>query len=59
MEDIVSNARRKLNAASIRGVLLVAGLIAAIAQSWLVFAVVAVVLIITASHAGDLRGKRQ
>ena len=55
----MSNARRKLNAASIHGVLLVAGLIAAIAQSWLVFGLVAVVLIITASHAGDLRGKRR
>lgn len=55
----MTNARRKLNAASIHGVLLVAGLIAAISGSWTIFGVLAVVLTLSAIHAGDVRLKGQ
>jgi hypothetical protein len=51
----MTNARRKLNAASFHGVLLVAGLIAVISGSWTVFWVLAVLLTLSAIHAGDVR----
>jgi hypothetical protein len=57
----MTNARRKLNAAAFHGVLLTAGLIAAITGSWTVFWVLAVVLTLSAIHAGDVRptGRRK
>ena len=51
----MTNARRKLNAAAFHGVLFIAGLIAAFAGSWTVFWVLAVALMLSAIHAGDVR----
>lgn len=48
-------ARTKLNAAAIRGVLLVAGMAAALCRSWELFLGIGVVLVLTAIHAGDIR----
>jgi hypothetical protein len=48
-------ARHRLNAAAINGVLLVAGLVALLTGSWIVFAVIAIALVATALHAGDIR----
>lgn len=53
----MTNARHKLNAAVIHGVMLFAGLIAAIAQSWTVFILIVVVLLATSVLAGDMRIK--
>ena len=57
----MTNARRKLNAAAFHGVLLIAGLIAAISGSWTAFWVLAVALTLSAIHAGDMRlnGRRK
>jgi hypothetical protein len=57
----MTNARRKLNAAAFHGVLLIAGLIAAITGSWTAFWVLAVALTLSAIHAGDMRlnGRRK
>lgn len=49
------NARNKLNAAAIHGVLLIAGAIAYFSQSWLVFWLVVVALVATSFLSGDLR----
>jgi 4-hydroxybenzoate polyprenyltransferase len=54
----MSNARRKLNAAALRGVLLIARLIAALGRSWTVFWLLAVVLTLSAIYAGDVRLNR-
>ena len=48
-------ARHKLNAASIPGILVIAGLVAALTGSWWVFLGLFAVLIATAVHAGDIR----
>ena len=53
------SARHKLNGAHLHGALVVAGLVAAIAQSWVVFSIVAIVLTITAIHAGEIRLTKQ
>jgi integral membrane sensor domain MASE1 len=49
------SARHKLNAASIRGILLIAGFLAAMAGSWPLFWVLLVVLLASAIHSGDIR----
>jgi hypothetical protein len=49
------NAREKLNQARINGVLLIAGLIAACAESLTVFLILTVILIALAIHAGEIR----
>jgi len=49
------NARHKLNAASVRGVILVAGLVALLCQSWQIFWILAAVLLVTSALAGDIR----
>jgi hypothetical protein len=48
-------ARNRLNAAAINGVLFIAGLVALLTGSWIVFGVIAVALIATSLHAGDIR----
>ncbi|MCA9070342.1 MAG: hypothetical protein KDA84_15525 [Planctomycetaceae bacterium] len=55
----MSNARNKLNAAAIHGVLFVAGAVALIAQSWPVFWLLVVILIGTSFLSGDLRGRNR
>jgi 4-hydroxybenzoate polyprenyltransferase len=54
----MSNARRKLNVKALHGVLLIAGLIAAVGHSWTVFWLLAVVLTLSAIYAGDVRLNR-
>lgn len=49
------NARNKLNASAIHGVLLVAGVVAFLGQSWPVFWLLVIVLLITSMMAGDIR----
>ncbi len=49
------NARDKLNAAAIHGVLIVAGVVALFVQSWLIFWLLVVVLLATSVMAGDIR----
>ena len=51
----MTNSRHKLNAAAIHGALLVAGLIAAVTQSWTIFVVLLVILLTTAVISGDIR----
>jgi len=51
----MTNARNKLNAASIRGVLLLARLIALVAGSWSIFWLLVAVLLVTSLMEGDLR----
>lgn len=53
------NARQKLNRAALNGCLLVAGIIGALAGSWLVFGVALAVAAVLAFHAGDIRGPRK
>ena len=57
----MSNARDKLNAASIRGVILVAGVVALLLKSWSIFWLLVAILLLTSVMAGDIRlnGKRQ
>jgi uncharacterized membrane protein YgdD (TMEM256/DUF423 family) len=49
------SARHKLNAASIHGVLFIAGLIALLTESWKIFFLLTVILIGTACYSGDIR----
>jgi len=49
------SAREKLNQANINGVLLVAGLIAACAESLTVFVTLTVIFTALAIHAGEIR----
>ena len=55
----MTNARQKLNSAAIHGALLIAGLIAAITQSWIIFMVILGILLTTAVISGDIRLKRR
>lgn len=48
-------ARHKLNVAFVNGALIVAALAGLVFQSWVVFAVVAVVLVGAAIYCGDIR----
>ena len=48
-------ARHKLNVAFVNGALIVAGVVGLAFQSWLVFLVVAVVLVVGALYTGDVR----
>jgi len=49
------NARLKLNQAYINGALLVAGLFAAIAESWVLFILLSAIFIGLSLHTGDIR----
>jgi hypothetical protein len=49
------SAKHKLNAAYFQGALLVAGLVGALADSWAVFVIALIALLLAAYHAGDLR----
>jgi uncharacterized protein related to proFAR isomerase len=49
------SARHKLNSAAVHGVLIVAGLIAGLTESWRVFLLLVAALIATAVHSGDIR----
>ena len=51
----MSNAKDKLNAASIRGTVLVAGVIALLLESWSVFWLLVAILLLTSAMAGDIR----
>ena len=51
-EIFMPNARHKLNASAIHGVLLVAGVVALLFQSWAVFWLLVIVLLATALHVG-------
>ena len=51
----MSNARNKLNAAAIRGVVLVAGLLALLIGSWPIFWLLVAVLLVTSIMDGDIR----
>ncbi len=53
----MSNAKDKLNAASIRGIVLVAGVIALLLKSWSVFWLLVAILLATSAMAGDIRFK--
>jgi len=52
-------ARAKLNAAYFNGALLLAGIVAAVFESWILFAVLTVALMIGALAGGDIRLKRR
>jgi hypothetical protein len=49
------SARHKLNVANVNGALIIAAFAGLVLESWLVFVVVAVVLIACAMHNGDIR----
>ncbi|MEQ8785614.1 MAG: hypothetical protein RIC55_04925 [Pirellulaceae bacterium] len=49
------SARHKLNVAFVNGALIVAGVVGMAFRSWLVFLIVAVVLVVGAIYAGDVR----
>ena len=49
------SARHKLNAAHATGAVIVAGLIGACADSWPVFWIALIGLIVAGLHAGDIR----
>jgi len=49
------NARNKLNASAIHGVLLIAGVIAFFGQSWSVFLLLVIALLATSVMSGDIR----
>lgn len=53
----MTNSRHKLNAAAIHGALLIAGLIAAAAQSWTIFFLILAILLMTSVISGDIRLK--
>ena len=53
------SARQKLNAAYIQGGLIVAALVGALAQSWVVFAIAAAVLIGLGLLGGEIRPRRR
>ena len=55
----MSNAKDKLNAASIRGVVLFAGVVAVLLKSWSIFWLLVAILLATSVIAGDIRFKRQ
>ncbi len=48
-------AKQKLNSASALGALLIAAIIGGLTGSWTVFVIVAIVLIATAIHSGEIR----
>jgi hypothetical protein len=48
-------ARQKLNAAYVQGGLIVAAIVGALTQSWIVFAAAAVILIGLGLHGGEIR----
>ncbi len=48
-------ARHKLNAASINGILIVAGIVAFFGQSWTVFWLLVAILLGTSLMSGDIR----
>ena len=52
-------ARHKLNSAAILSILVFAGLVAAVAQSWWLFFGLAAVLLGLAVHAGQIRLNRR
>lgn len=49
------SARQKLNQACVNGAMLLAGLIAACAESWTVFITLTVIFTVMSIHAGDIR----
>ena len=49
------NARSKLNQAYVNGALMLAGVFAAIAESWRLFLLLTVILIGLCVHSGDIR----
>ena len=55
----MSTAKDKLNAASIRGVVLVAGVVALLLKSWSIFWLLVAILLLTSVMAGDIRFNRQ
>jgi hypothetical protein len=55
----MTNARQKLNSAALHGIVLMAGLIAFLAESWIIFWLLALILLISALHAGDIRLKNR
>jgi hypothetical protein len=48
-------ARHKLNGAYLLGALLIAGLVGAMFESWMVFMIAAGVLIVNSVHDGNIR----
>ena len=52
-------ARHKLNSAAILGILVVAGVVAAVAQSWWLFFGLSAVLLGSAVHSGEIRLNRR
>lgn len=49
------NARKKLNAAYVTGAVVMASIIGAITQSWIVFVISTAVLTMLSLHAGEIR----
>ncbi len=52
-------ARQKLNGVHVTGCLVIAGIVGALAESWMVFLIVAVVLLACSVHDGGIRLKRR
>ena len=52
-------ARHKLNSAAMLGILIVAGLVAAVAQSWWIVFGLAAVLLGSAVYSGQIRPNRR
>lgn len=52
-------ARKKLNQAHVNGALVIGAVVGLATQSWIVFALMAMFVIIGGFYAGDIRGGRR
>ncbi|WP_437222623.1 hypothetical protein SH661x_002866 [Planctomicrobium sp. SH661] len=52
-------ARHKLNAAAVHAILLIAGTVAYLVRSWIVFWILASALLASALHSGQIRPDRK
>jgi hypothetical protein len=48
-------ARKKLNQSYLNGILIIAGVVGAATQSWIVFGIAAAALAVGSLHSGDIR----
>jgi len=52
-------ARQELSCVAVEGILLVPGIVAAVAQSWAAFRFLVLVLLVAAWHSGEIRPDRR
>jgi hypothetical protein len=58
-EEAIVGARQKLNSAAIMGSLIVSSILGCVTDSWLVFIVVALILLGLSCYQGDIRRGRR